>query len=53
MYKLAMSVLRGEHAWLEKGIAAENTEMGITMAQMSDDDTDEYIRTPLLSHTLV
>jgi alkylation response protein AidB-like acyl-CoA dehydrogenase len=29
MYKLAMSVLRGEHAWLEKGIAAENTEMGL------------------------
>ena len=23
-----MSVLRGEHAWLEHGIAAENTEMG-------------------------
>ncbi len=29
MYKLAMSVLKGEQAWLEKGIAAENSEMGI------------------------
>ena len=28
MYKLAMSVLKGEHAWLEHGIAAEDTEMG-------------------------
>ncbi len=28
MYKLAMSVLKGEHAWLEQGIAAENTEFG-------------------------
>ena len=27
LYKLAMSVLKGEHAWLEHGIAAEN-EMG-------------------------
>jgi hypothetical protein len=24
-----MSVLKGEHAWLEHGIAAENSEMGI------------------------
>jgi alkylation response protein AidB-like acyl-CoA dehydrogenase len=29
MYKLAMSVLRGEHAWLEQGIASGDTEMGI------------------------
>ncbi len=29
LYKLAMSVLKGEHAWLEHGIAAENSEMGI------------------------
>ncbi|MDO8502656.1 MAG: acyl-CoA dehydrogenase family protein [Gemmatimonadaceae bacterium] len=28
LYKLAMSVLKGEHAWLEHGIAAEN-EMGL------------------------
>ena len=28
MYKLAMSVLRGEHAWLEQGIASGDTEMG-------------------------
>jgi hypothetical protein len=29
LYKLAMSVLKGEHAWLEHGIAAENSEMGV------------------------
>ncbi|MGH9424224.1 MAG: acyl-CoA dehydrogenase family protein, partial [Thermoanaerobaculia bacterium] len=29
LYKLAMSVLKGEHAWLEHGIAAENSEMGL------------------------
>jgi alkylation response protein AidB-like acyl-CoA dehydrogenase len=29
MYKLAMSVLKGEHAWLEHGIAAENSECGL------------------------
>jgi alkylation response protein AidB-like acyl-CoA dehydrogenase len=28
MYRLAMSVLRGEHAWLEQGIASGDTEMG-------------------------
>ena len=28
MYKLAMSVLRGEHEWLEQGIARGDTEMG-------------------------
>ncbi len=28
MYRLAMAVLKGEHAWLEQGIAGENTEMG-------------------------
>ena len=28
MYKLAMSVLKGEHAWLEQGIASGDTEMG-------------------------
>src|SRR5688500_17718486 len=38
MYKLAMSVLKGLHAWLEKGIAAENTEMGDTMAQVDAGD---------------
>jgi hypothetical protein len=37
MYKLAMSVLRGEHAWLEKGIAAENTEMGLRTADETAD----------------
>jgi len=29
MYKLAMSVLKGEHAWLEHGIAAADSEMGL------------------------
>lgn len=29
MYKLAMSVLRGEHAWLEQGIASGESEMGV------------------------
>ncbi|HUQ48114.1 MAG TPA: hypothetical protein VM053_07730, partial [Gemmatimonadaceae bacterium] len=29
LYKLAMSVLRGEQEWLEKGIVADNCEMGI------------------------
>src|SRR5215213_2608369 len=29
MYKLALSVLRGEHAWLEQGIASGDTEMGM------------------------
>ncbi|HEX6573409.1 MAG TPA: acyl-CoA dehydrogenase family protein [Gemmatimonadaceae bacterium] len=28
MYRLAMSVLKGEHAWLEQGIARGDTEMG-------------------------
>jgi alkylation response protein AidB-like acyl-CoA dehydrogenase len=28
MYRLAMSVLRGEHEWLEQGIARGDTEMG-------------------------
>jgi alkylation response protein AidB-like acyl-CoA dehydrogenase len=29
LYKLAMSVLKGEQEWLEKGIVADNCEMGI------------------------
>ncbi len=32
LYKLAMSVLKGEQAWLEHGIAADGTEMGIESA---------------------
>ena len=28
MYRLAMSVLKGEHAWLEQGIASGDSEMG-------------------------
>jgi alkylation response protein AidB-like acyl-CoA dehydrogenase len=37
MYKLAMSVLKGEHAWLEQGIAGENTEMGMRGAEEAED----------------
>ena len=29
LYKLAMSVLKGEQEWLEQGIVADNCEMGI------------------------
>jgi alkylation response protein AidB-like acyl-CoA dehydrogenase len=29
LYRLAMAVLEGEHAWLEHGIAAEGSEMGL------------------------
>jgi hypothetical protein len=36
LYKLAMSVLKGEHAWLEHGIAAENSEMGIGYVSATD-----------------
>jgi alkylation response protein AidB-like acyl-CoA dehydrogenase len=36
MYKLAMSVLRGEHAWLEQGIASGDTEMGIAGQEGND-----------------
>ncbi len=36
LYKLAMSVLKGEHAWLEHGIAAENSEMGIGHAVVAE-----------------
>jgi hypothetical protein len=28
MYRLALSVLKGEHEWLEQGIASGDTEMG-------------------------
>jgi len=36
LYKLAMSVLKGEHAWLESGIAAYGTEMGLPEADVPD-----------------
>jgi len=36
MYKLAMSVLRGEHTWLEQGIASGDTEMGVESAGGAD-----------------
>ena len=41
MYKLAMSVLKGEHAWLERGIAAENSEFGNRDTER-EDDTDRF-----------
>jgi hypothetical protein len=37
LYKLAMSVLKGEHAWLESGIAAYGTEMGLPSANISEE----------------
>jgi hypothetical protein len=36
LYKLAMSVLKGEHAWLESGIAAYGTEMGVPSGSGSE-----------------
>jgi alkylation response protein AidB-like acyl-CoA dehydrogenase len=39
MYKLAMSVLRGEHAWLEQGIARGDTEMGDNAEHVPSRDT--------------
>ena len=44
MYKLAMSVLKGEHAWLEHGIAAENSEMGIREPGKAGPDTPSRAR---------
>jgi len=38
LYKLAMSVLKGEHAWLEHGIAAYGTEMGMPSSGSSESD---------------
>jgi alkylation response protein AidB-like acyl-CoA dehydrogenase len=38
LYKLAMSVLKGEHAWLEQGIASYNTEFGLATSGSSDSD---------------
>ncbi|MBA3343014.1 MAG: acyl-CoA dehydrogenase family protein [Gemmatimonadaceae bacterium] len=34
LYKLAMAVLKGEHAWLEQGISAYGTEMGTRGAEI-------------------
>jgi len=39
LYRLAMSVLKGEHAWLEQGIAAYGTEMGLPQKPITDDDS--------------
>jgi hypothetical protein len=38
MYKLAMSVLKGEHAWLEQGITGENTEMGERLTRFREEN---------------
>jgi len=38
LYKLAMSVLKGEHAWLEHGITSYDTEFGIEHTKTSEDD---------------
>jgi hypothetical protein len=42
MYKLAMSVLRGEHAWLEQGIASGDTEMGAALNVANDTDAEQF-----------
>lgn len=38
LYRLAMSVLKGEHAWLEHGITSYGTEMGLAMPGASESD---------------
>ena len=38
LYKLAMSVLKGEHAWLERGIPSDNTEFGVAPAASDPDE---------------
>jgi hypothetical protein len=48
MYKLAMSVLRGDHAWLEQGIASGDTEMGMAESEpvqptLSDGYSEEVL----------
>jgi len=39
LYKLAMQVLKGEHAWLEQGISAYGMEMGLDSMPQSTDET--------------
>jgi alkylation response protein AidB-like acyl-CoA dehydrogenase len=38
LYKLAMSVLKGEQAWLERGITSYNTEFGLATSGSSDSE---------------
>ena len=38
LYKLAMAVLKGEHAWLEHGITSYDTEFGVEPPAASDPD---------------
>lgn len=38
LYKLAMSVLKGEHAWLEHGITSYDTEFGIEDSKAAEGD---------------
>ncbi|HEY4955050.1 MAG TPA: acyl-CoA dehydrogenase family protein [Gemmatimonadaceae bacterium] len=38
LYKLAMSVLKGEHAWLEHGITSYDNEFGLPVKRPSDSD---------------
>jgi hypothetical protein len=44
LYKLAMSVLKGEHAWLEQGIAAYGTEMGLGSRAEDSEDLTSFDR---------
>ena len=51
MYKLAMSVLRGEHAWLEHGIASGDTEMGISESESDTPLTNSELHEEVLAAT--
>jgi alkylation response protein AidB-like acyl-CoA dehydrogenase len=49
MYKLAMSVLRGEHAWLEQGIASGDTEMGASETESDTSTKTSRLREEVLA----
>jgi alkylation response protein AidB-like acyl-CoA dehydrogenase len=51
MYKLAMSVLRGDHAWLEQGIASGDTEMGIPETEPDTSLASSELREEVLAVT--
>jgi alkylation response protein AidB-like acyl-CoA dehydrogenase len=51
MYKLAMSVLRGEHAWLEQGIASGDTEMGVPETEPDNSLTTSTLREEVFAGT--
>jgi alkylation response protein AidB-like acyl-CoA dehydrogenase len=49
LYKLAMSVLKGEQEWLEKGIVADNCEMGINEPVIESNTAPTTARKPELA----